>query len=342
MQQRAARPGRVDHPPAHRRVAVSPRRRSPPRARATSSSRSPASRTRRRSTASKSREARLPPGARRRRPTNEVVGRRRQVDSGADARLPASSRRRPPSRRTRATSPRSRRSCRREFDTFDCTANATKTPSSAPTDQPLITCDDQNQVKYILGPVEVKGQDITDATRRPRARARRAPRTGQWAVNIVFNDEGTKEFADVTTRLVALQGAQNQFAIVLDGKVISAPTTQRGDHRRQAADHRQLHRDHVEDPGRPAEVRRAADQLQGAEPGHHLGDARYDSAAQRPDRRPHRPASWSCIYSFFQYRAARLRHDRLARGRRCAHLPDDLAACPGARTTGSRSPVSRV
>ncbi|MEP6479093.1 MAG: protein translocase subunit SecD, partial [Rhodoglobus sp.] len=49
--------------------------------------------------------------------------------------------------------------------------------------------------------------------------------TGQWAVYITFDDKGTKEFADVTTRLYALTGAQHQFAIVLDGKVISAPTT---------------------------------------------------------------------------------------------------------------------
>ncbi|MEJ2579183.1 MAG: protein translocase subunit SecD, partial [Kineosporiaceae bacterium] len=34
-----------------------------------------------------------------------------------------------------------------------------------------------------------------------------------------------KKFADVTTRLVALPDSQNRFAIVLDGLVISAPTT---------------------------------------------------------------------------------------------------------------------
>ncbi|MGH1550928.1 protein translocase subunit SecD [Leifsonia poae] len=112
-----------------------------------------------------------------------------------------------------------------EFDAYDCKANASKTSSSAPTDQPLITCDDQNQVKYLLGPVEVKGQDIKDASA-GLVQSSQGVTTGQWAVNIVFNDAGTKAFSDVTTRLVALQGSQNQFAIVLDGKVISAPTTQ--------------------------------------------------------------------------------------------------------------------
>jgi preprotein translocase subunit SecD len=112
-----------------------------------------------------------------------------------------------------------------EFNAYDCKANAKKATSAAPTDQPLITCDDQNTVKYLLGPVEVKGQDISDAYA-GLVQISQGVTTGQWAVNIVFNGAGTKAFADVTTRLVALKDAQNQFAIVLDGKVISAPTTQ--------------------------------------------------------------------------------------------------------------------
>jgi preprotein translocase subunit SecD len=44
-------------------------------------------------------------------------------------------------------------------------------------------------------------------------------------VYITFDDEGTQQFAAVTERLFGLTGAQNQFAIVLDGRVISAPTT---------------------------------------------------------------------------------------------------------------------
>jgi len=112
-----------------------------------------------------------------------------------------------------------------DFNAYDCKANANKTTSSAPTDQPLITCDDQNTVKYLLGPVEVKGQDISDANA-GLVQSSQGVTTGQWAVNIIFNGAGTKAFSDVTTRLVGLQGSQNQFAIVLDGKGISAPTTQ--------------------------------------------------------------------------------------------------------------------
>ncbi|KQR54504.1 preprotein translocase subunit SecD [Leifsonia sp. Leaf336] len=112
-----------------------------------------------------------------------------------------------------------------QFDAYDCSANKNKDLSAAPTDKPLITCDDGNTVKYLLGPVEVKGQNISDASA-AIMQSSQGVTTGQWAVNIVFDSTGTKQFADVTTRLIGLQGAQNQFAIVLDGRVISAPTTQ--------------------------------------------------------------------------------------------------------------------
>jgi preprotein translocase subunit SecD len=44
-------------------------------------------------------------------------------------------------------------------------------------------------------------------------------------VNIEFNAAGTAAFKNVTERLYGLTGAKNQFAIVLDNQVISAPTT---------------------------------------------------------------------------------------------------------------------
>lgn len=111
-----------------------------------------------------------------------------------------------------------------EFDSFDCSTIDAAETNIAPADEPLVTCDDIGAVKYILGPVEVSGETISDATHGLVTTSTGAS-TGQWAVNIVFNDEGTEQFAAVTTRLIALSGVQNQFAIVLDGRVISAPTT---------------------------------------------------------------------------------------------------------------------
>ena len=109
-----------------------------------------------------------------------------------------------------------------EYDAFDCSKiNSTNV---APANQPLITCETDGSVKYILGPVEVDGSTIANATN-GQVTTQNGATTGEWAVNIVFNNDGTAKFADVTTRLFDLTGVQNQFAIVLDGRVISAPAT---------------------------------------------------------------------------------------------------------------------
>ncbi|MEO7348984.1 MAG: protein translocase subunit SecD [Terrimesophilobacter sp.] len=119
----------------------------------------------------------------------------------------------------------------KKFDNFSCADIDKAKTNVAPPGEPLITCEindaSKNEgpnLKYILGPVEVSGERIKDATNSLIANSQGVS-TNEWGVNIVFNSEGSKEFAAVTTRLVGLQGSQNQFAIVLDGQVISAPLT---------------------------------------------------------------------------------------------------------------------
>lgn len=111
-----------------------------------------------------------------------------------------------------------------QYEQFDCASENAQVANTAPTDEPLITCDFTNTVKYILGPVEVSGSDISNAGASMVTTSTGAT-TGQWAVDLEFNGKGTKDFGDVTTRLNALTGSQNQFAIVLDGKVLTAPST---------------------------------------------------------------------------------------------------------------------
>ena len=113
-----------------------------------------------------------------------------------------------------------------EYQNFDC--GNIDTANVAPADEPLITCESDSSYKYILGPVEVSGETIADATSGPVLNSQGAS-TGQWGVFITFNAEGTKQFAEVTKRLysfIATDAVRNRFAIVLDGQVISAPTTQ--------------------------------------------------------------------------------------------------------------------
>jgi preprotein translocase subunit SecD len=112
-----------------------------------------------------------------------------------------------------------------ELANFDCATLKTVDTNVAPASKPLITCDDAGTTTYLLGPVEVAGETISDATA-GTVTSSQGVSTGQWAVNIVFNGKGTSEFSGVTSRLVALESPRNQFAIVLDGKVISAPVTQ--------------------------------------------------------------------------------------------------------------------
>jgi len=92
----------------------------------------------------------------------------------------------------------------------------------APANKPLITCEQDGSVVYILGPIEVAGSTISDASA-GTVTSSQGVSTGQWAVNLVFNGKGTSAFSKISNRLVALTGVRNQFAIVLDGKVISAP-----------------------------------------------------------------------------------------------------------------------
>lgn len=107
-----------------------------------------------------------------------------------------------------------------EFLAYDC-ANPQNDPSNAPADQPLITCDDLGSTKYILGPQELDGTAIDDAT------SGRDPRSGAWMVQLDLDDDGAGVFGDISQRLYQnkLDGLspRDQFAFVLDGKVISAP-----------------------------------------------------------------------------------------------------------------------
>ncbi|MGL4339734.1 MAG: protein translocase subunit SecD [Rhodoglobus sp.] len=119
-----------------------------------------------------------------------------------------------------------------QYTNFDCATLDKAASAIAPDDEPLITCEaaeaGKYSYKYILGPVEVSGETISDASSGLISNSQGVS-TGTWGVFITFNDDGTKNFAKVTQRLSGFDpdtDVRNRFAIVLDGKVISAPTTQ--------------------------------------------------------------------------------------------------------------------
>lgn len=110
-----------------------------------------------------------------------------------------------------------------DFDAFTCDSEDTLGLSEAPTDRPLITCDVNGIYKYILGPVEMGGETITDAVAQVGTTSTGAT-TGQWVVQITLNESGTKTFGEISTRMYGQPEPANMFAFVLDSTVLSAPT----------------------------------------------------------------------------------------------------------------------
>lgn len=117
-----------------------------------------------------------------------------------------------------------------DFYTLDCTdpANLVGGGGDDP-DAALVACDKDGTSKYIVGPMEIPGTDVATASSGIATNQAGAP-TGDYAVNIKFNKEGTEKFREVTTRLYNEHRADgtNRFAAVLDGLVTTAPGIQNG------------------------------------------------------------------------------------------------------------------
>jgi len=88
--------------------------------------------------------------------------------------------------------------------------------------KPMVTCSDDGQTKYILGPAEVAGSDVTNAVSGPKL-SQSGASTGQYEVRLDFNSAGGKAFCNVTSRIVSLPAPRNESAMVLDNRVISSP-----------------------------------------------------------------------------------------------------------------------
>lgn len=114
-----------------------------------------------------------------------------------------------------------------EFEAYDCPAVlGDPNREDLPQDEAAIVCDPDQGVKYIVGPVEVPGTDIADADY-GMVNTATGVSTNQWAVNLTFDGEGADKFREVTQRLTPFPEGdpRKQFAIVLDGQVVSAPNS---------------------------------------------------------------------------------------------------------------------
>ncbi|NYI68652.1 protein translocase subunit SecD [Spelaeicoccus albus] len=114
----------------------------------------------------------------------------------------------------------------KKYAKLDCTKAKNRSSSTvADPNKATVSCSDDGKSKFILGPVEVPGQDVKDAEF-GYVTGSNGAQTSEPAVNLTFNSDGTSKFRKVTQRITGLQQPRNQFAIVLDGQVISAPVSQ--------------------------------------------------------------------------------------------------------------------
>ncbi|MCT1366740.1 protein translocase subunit SecD [uncultured Kocuria sp.] len=117
----------------------------------------------------------------------------------------------------------------KQYELRDCAAHPGKDDKLDP-QKAVVACSDDGQQKYILGPVELNGSDISDANY-SQVQSGNGVSTGQWGVNISFNNHAKDVFKTVTERLNGFYGKnQNDpkasFAIMLDGSVLQAPRSQ--------------------------------------------------------------------------------------------------------------------
>jgi preprotein translocase subunit SecD len=112
-----------------------------------------------------------------------------------------------------------------QFEALDCSQEYRQPGQVDDPTKPLVTCDEGDFSKYVLGPVEVAGLNISDAFS-GTITTQTGASTNDWAVNLEFDAVGTEAFGAVTGRLFGSPSPQNQFAITLDGVVITAPAAQ--------------------------------------------------------------------------------------------------------------------
>jgi preprotein translocase subunit SecD len=100
------------------------------------------------------------------------------------------------------------------FQAYECPAASEAPPVDDDPDKPLVTCDDEG-VKYLLSTAMIEGTQLDGA------QAGIPQQQVDWVVSLDFDGSGTDTFTEISR---ALFGTEKQFAIVLDGKVLSAPT----------------------------------------------------------------------------------------------------------------------
>jgi preprotein translocase subunit SecD len=97
------------------------------------------------------------------------------------------------------------------FNAFTCPTDGSAVNLVDDPDKPIVSCEEG--LKYLLSPAVVEGTDLEDATYG-------TPQQGTgWVVQLSVGGDGEQAFEDVSR---ALYTGEQQFAIVLDGQVVTA------------------------------------------------------------------------------------------------------------------------
>lgn len=111
-----------------------------------------------------------------------------------------------------------------QYAALDCSKPAQRATAgqNAKPGAPTVACGENDKVwfKYLLGPAAVDGTEVKKAQAVFDTQG-----AAGWQVQMSFTSSGAKKFGDVTAQLAQqAQSGQNQFGIVLDGNVVSAPS----------------------------------------------------------------------------------------------------------------------
>jgi preprotein translocase subunit SecD len=100
------------------------------------------------------------------------------------------------------------------FNKYECPPPGRTAVVNDDPSKPLVTCDEDG-IKYLLSTSMIEGTDLKSAN------AGIPDQQVDWVVDLAFDGDASDRFAEISR---ALYGTEKQFAIVLDGQVISAPT----------------------------------------------------------------------------------------------------------------------
>ncbi len=107
------------------------------------------------------------------------------------------------------------------YASIDCTNTANAQGFKDDPDLYLVTCDRDGTTKFLLAPAAVKGTEIKSA-----AAGLDTQNGAGWLVELQFKSKGTNQFKDITSKLVNNPSPTNEFAVTLDGLVVSHPYVQ--------------------------------------------------------------------------------------------------------------------